>query len=67
MQIDHPETTLTHEEMKGCSTIGNGHARPSLIPPSAIRILEHEWHSNPRWQGVTRGYTEKKCFACAAR
>jgi isocitrate lyase len=53
----------------GAPPLGNGHAliveEPMTTPnqmPSAqeIQSLEEHWHSDPRWQGVTRGYTAEK-------
>jgi isocitrate lyase len=35
-------------------------AREHLICPSEITALEHDWRTNPRWQGVTRSYPAGK-------
>jgi isocitrate lyase len=34
--------------------------RDGLICPDEIAALEIDWRANPRWQGVTRGYTAEK-------
>src|SRR5690348_11096587 len=49
--------------------VKNGHAKlldeplsakKSLSPAGDIAALENYWHSDPRWQGVTRSYTAEK-------
>ncbi len=34
--------------------------KSGLIPAGDIAALENHWHSDPRWQGVTRSYTAEK-------
>jgi isocitrate lyase len=50
-------------------TVKNGHItlieeaiakKPGLIPAGEVQALENYWRSDPRWQGVERGYTAEK-------
>src|SRR5262245_7521941 len=60
MQLDNPQLAVSNGEVKPRPVARNGHAKRNLIAPGEVRVLEHEWRTQPRWRGVTRGYSAEK-------
>jgi len=60
MQTDTQPLAINNGAIKKHPVARNGHTKRSPIPAGEIRVLEHEWRTNPRWRGVIRGYTAEK-------
>ncbi len=63
MNINDQEVAARKTPIKEHGGSKNGHAKPVLIPAEDVAVLQHAWHNNPRWPGVTRSYSAEKVLS----